>query len=597
MGLLETVKSPSDLKKLNIKQLEELSAEIREIIIKVAQKNGGHLASSLGAVDAIVALYYVFDFPKDKLVFDVGHQSYAHKILSERYEVFETIRMEGGLSGFPNIFESQYDSFTVGHAGTSVSASLGYCVARDNLGEDYYVISFVGDASMFNGENLEALFYMKDKPEKLLIILNDNGMSISKNKNGLYQAISKISMKKRYSNFMSFMNKAVGWNFIGKGLKKVKASFKRSLGPLSVLDKVGIKYVGAFDGHNIKLMVKLFRDFKSSPRTTLMHLKTVKGKGLAEAENRAEQFHGVGKSFLPTVNTFSDVIGGILIDRAVKNKKIVVITAGMTLGTGLTQFRSEFPSRLFDVGISEEFAVTYSSGMAIAGLKPFVCIYSTFLQRGYDQIMIDVCLQKLPVIFLIDRAGLVGSDGATHQGVYDLSYLRHIPNITIMSPKDTTELESMVDYALKLNSPVAIRYPNGYVDNFGTHTEITESSLWETVKEGCGTTILACGARMVNLALKTAEGTSVRVINARTVKPLDKQMLRSISQDNIVTLEDNSKIGGFGSAVLEFYAQSEISANVRIFGVADEFTEQASVASQMVKNGLDEQSLKKVLKI
>lgn len=595
MSLLEKINNPKDLKKLNISQLVELSNEIRAKIINVIKKNGGHLASSLGAVDVIIALYYVFDFPKDKIVFDVGHQSYAHKILSDRKDLFETIRTEGGLSGFPNIFESVYDSFTVGHAGTSISAALGIANARDVLKDDYFVISLVGDGSIFNGENLEAFISSEKKPEKFLVILNDNGMSISKNSNGLYKAISKISIKKRYSNFMGVMNKVFGWNFIGKGLKRIKASFKRSIGKLSVLDNVGIKYLGCFDGNNIKLLVRLLSDYKLNPRATLLHLKTKKGKGYIEAENQSEIFHGVSKDLLPSINSFSYQTGESLIEIAKNNDKISVITAGMTLGTGLTKFKELYPNKFYDVGISEEFAVTFAAGLAVSGLRPIVCIYSTFLQRSYDQIMVDVALQNLPVIFLIDRAGVVGVDGATHQGVFDLSYLRHVPNLIILSPKDTFELDAMIKFALTLNQPVAIRYPNGSYNNYDIHKEISLNSLWEVVKNGDGACILANGARMLNLALEAAKDTDAMVVNARTVKPLDNNLLLEIANRKIITLEDNSKIGGFGSGVLEFYAENSISSKVNVLGISDQFVEHAKVDSQLAKNGITIDNIKKLI--
>ncbi len=594
MSLLEKIKNPSDLKKLSVKELPAVAEEIRARIISVCENNGGHLASSLGAVDAIVALYYVFDFPKDKIIFDVGHQAYAHKILSGRNELFDTIRKECGLSGFPNIFESEYDAFTVGHAGTSVSAALGYCEARDKLKDDYYVISFVGDGSFFNGENLEALFSSEKKPEKLLIILNDNGMSISKNGNGLYKMLTKMSMKKSYSKFMSFMNKLFGWNFIGRFLKRLKAAFKRSLDSYGMFDTVGLKYVGAFDGHNVKLLVRLFSDFKASPRATLLHVKTQKGKGYAPAEKSSEFYHGVSAHLASSENTFSKKVGEIAVNLAKTNEKAVFLTAGMALGTGLDALKESYPDKLLDVGISEEFCVTYAAGLAIAGLKPFVCVYSTFLQRAYDQIIEDVALQNLPVVFLVDRAGVVGADGCTHQGVFDISYLSHIPNMTILAPKDSRELELAVNYALKLSSPVAIRYPNGKIENKGEITPF-ESGLWTTEKAGDGTVILASGARMLKIALEAAEETSAEVVNARTIKPLDETYLKKISSRKIITLEDNSLIGGFGSLVTEFYVKNGVSPKITSLGVADKFIDHASVDSQLEKNSLNKEAVKKLI--
>ncbi len=595
MAYLENIKTPSDLKKLNIKELGILASEIRQKIISVASNNGGHLASSLGAVDAIIALYYVFDFPKDKIIFDVGHQAYAHKILSERKELFETIRTEGGLSGFPNVFESEYDAFSVGHAGTSISAALGYCTARDTLNDDYYVISFVGDASFFNGENMEAIFATEKKPKKLLVILNDNGMSISKNNNGLYKFISKSTMKKRYSKFMATMDKIFGWNFIGSFLKGVKRAFKRSLDSYSMLDTVGIKYVGAFDGHNIKLLIDLFNSYKHSPRATLLHIKTKKGKGYEPAENNADVYHGVSKSLCVSDNAFSKAVGEIAKKITEKNDKAVFLTAGMALGTGLNDLQHEKPDKVIDVGINEEYCVTYSAGLAIAGLRPFVCMYSTFLQRSYDQVMVDVCLQNLPVVFLIDRAGLVGVDGCTHQGVFDLSYLSHIPNLTILTPKNAKELEIMIDYAIELERPVAIRYPNGKAFEFEEKQEFSKENLWEIQKEGDGKIVLACGSRMLDIALKATKNTNACVVNARSVKPLDEKLLGEFIGREMITLEDNSVIGGFGAMVLGYYAKKGVNQAVSCLGVEDKFVEHAKVDSQLKSNNLTVENLKKYL--
>ena len=595
MSLLEKIKTPEDLKKLSVKQLPIVAEEIRQKIISVTDHNGGHMASSLGAVDIIVALYYVFDFKKDKLIFDVGHQAYAHKILSERFEQFDSIRTEGGLSGFPNIFESEYDAFTTGHAGTSISAQLGYCLARDAINEDYYVISFVGDASLFNGENMEAMFSTNTKPKKMLIILNDNGMSISKNNNGLYKVVSKITMKRHYSKFMGAMDKIFGWNFIGTFLKRLKLAFKRTIDSYSFFDNLGLKYVGAFDGHDIKSLVNLFETFKYNPRATLMHIKTKKGKGFTPAENNADIYHGVSKHLVSSLNTFSQAISTLAMEQIEKNDKIFFLTAGMALGTGLKPVIDKYPKNVVDVGISEEYCVTLAAGMAIGGLKPVVCMYSTFLQRAYDQVMIDVCLQNLPVVFLVDRAGLVGSDGVTHQGVFDLSYLSHIPNMTVLVPKDVNELNTMFKYASKLNSPVAIRYPNGVCSEFETKQEFSEQNLWEQIKNGENISILACGPRMLDIAIKACKNKNVSVYNARTVKPLDTAVLDKIKGDKIITLEENSKIGGFGSLVLNYYASCGIQPNIKILGVDDKYIEQASTESQLSKNKLTVENLQELL--
>ena len=585
---LENLKTPEDIKKLNIDELKALSKELREVIIETVKLNGGHLASNLGIVELTVALFYVFDFPKDKLIFDVGHQSYAYKILTNRFNKIKTIRQESGLSGFPDPTESEYDAFSVGHAGTSISAGLGYAYSRDRLNEDYNVINLVGDASLFNGENLEAITSKEVKPKKFLVILNDNGMSISKNKNGLYKIISKATVTKSYNAFNSFLNKIFGKWFLGKFLKKVKLFLKRSLSLNTFVDGLGLKYVGVFDGHNIKSLIKILTDIKESENPTLLHVKTVKGKGHDNAEKDPSKFHGVSNNLENSVNYFSNEISSILEEIYAKNNKICAITAGMEDGTGLAEFYKKYPKAVVDVGICEEYAVTLSAGMAISGVKPIVFIYSTFLQRGYDQILHDVCLQNLPVIFCIDRAGVVGSDGKTHQGVFDLSYLTHIPNLTVIAPKDVKELKEALNVALNLNKPVAIRYPNGKEYKFEGNSSLESNLLWETLNKGKKISLLAVGPRMLDLALKVNQkfDNKLTVINARTIKPLDKNLLLSIKDDKIITLEENSEIGGFGAYVLKFYADNNINANVKVFGIKDEFIPHASVEKQLEFNGL-----------
>ncbi len=593
---LENIKTSQDVKKLNIKQLSELCSEIRQKILETVNINGGHLASNLGSVELIVALFYVFDFPSDKIIFDVGHQSYAYKILSGRLNEFGTIRKEGGLSGFPDPKESEYDAFLVGHAGTSVSAGLGYAYSRDMLGEDYSVINLVGDASLFNGENLEAITSNEVKPNKFLVILNDNGMSISKNNNALYKLISKATVTKSYNKFNRFMSKVFGGWFLGSFLKKLKRLLKRSLSTKAFIDGLGLKYVGVFDGHNLKSLIAVLEDVKESGIPTFLHVKTVKGKGDKEAESNPSKFHGVSNN-LASSNYFSGKISAILEELYAKNDKICAITAGMKDGVGLTEFYSKHPKAVVDVGIAEEYAVTLSAGMAISGAFPIVFIYSTFLQRSYDQILHDVCIQNLPVIFAIDRAGLVGNDGKTHQGVFDLSYLSHIPNLTVISPKDGNELRRAFITALELNTPVAIRYPNGEAYEFSGTLELDASLRWEVLNRGENVALLAVGPRMLNLALRVNElnGGKFTVVNARTIKPLDGDVLNEIKSDNIITLEENSAIGGFGSLVLKHYSDLGILAKVKVFGVKDEFVSHASIESQLEINGLTPQNISKFI--
>ncbi len=589
--MLEKIKTPQDLKKLKIEELTVLCDEIREKIITVVDKNGGHLSANLGVVELVVALYYVFDFPKDKLIFDVGHQSYTHKILSERAELFETLRKEGGLSGFPNIFESQYDAYTSGHAGSSISAGLGYCYARDARKEDYYVICLIGDGSLINGVSLEALVNTEEKPEKLLVILNDNGMSINKNNSGLYKTISALSRQKTYSRTMTKANRKIGKSGFGRFLKSIKSFIKRLLSPFASLEIVGLRYVGVYDGNNLKQTVKLLRDIKNTQRVNLLHLATKKGKGSPEAEKDSDKYHGVGKHFESSVNSFSEQLGASLCELA-KDKPLTAITAGMKDGTGLKEFANAYPNKFIDVGIAEEHAVTMSAGIALGKVKPYVAIYSTFMQRAYDQVLIDVCLQNLPVCFCLDRAGLVGADGQTHQGIFDLSYLSHIPNLTIVSPKDTQELDQIIKFSYEYNSPLAIRYNNGYVENFDTHSQF--DLKWEKVIENKNArlTILACGYRMNKLALLVAQKSEIEidVINARVIKPLDTQALDSITTP-IITLEDNVITGGFGRLVQGYYADNTINKSVTVLGVKEDFIAHSSVESQLKESGLTEENI------
>lgn len=592
--LIEQVKTPQDLKKLPINKLEELCLEIREIIVKVVERNGGHLSANLGSVELIVALYYVFDFPTDKIVFDVGHQSYTHKIISERYELFENIRKEGGLSGFPNIFESQYDSYCSGHAGSSISAGLGYCYARDRLNEDYYVISFVGDGSLQNGVSLEGLVNNSDKPEKFLVLLNDNGMSISKNTSGLYRALTALSRNKTYSKTMKRADSRIGKTFFGKILKKFKSFIKRIFSPFAGLELFGLRYTGVYDGNNVKQTVKILKDIKATQRINLLHVKTIKGKGFERFEHDSEKYHGIGKNLKSSVNSFSSKLGEELSKLADSNE-LVAISAGMLDGTGLKVLSQNHPDNVIDVGICEEHALTLASGIALGGVKPYVALYSTFLQRAYDQVVIDMCLQNLPICLCIDRAGLVGADGQTHQGVFDLSYLSHIPNLTILAPKDTVELGEMVKFSYKFGYPLAIRYCNGLIEDFTSHDNF--SLKWEKVlvDDDAKLTILAVGYRMNKLAVEFSKQADykVNIINSRTVKPLDEEVLFNINTP-IITLEENVIKGGFGDAVLRFYSENGITLKVKNLGIKDEFIPHGTIARQLEMNGLTVEKINEI---
>ena len=532
------------------------------------------------------------------MIFDVGHQCYAHKILSGRSEDIANVRQDGGAGGFPIPSESVYDPFGAGHAGNSVSACLGYCAARDAKGQDYTVIDVVGDASLFNGENLEALSASDIKPKKLIIILNDNGMSISRNNNGMYKFFSKMRTRKTYGKFMNFANRTIGKSFIGKWLKRVKRSIKVSINNVTAIEALGFKYVGIFDGNDIKEVVKILENLKYSDKAVLLHLRTKKGKGMTEAENDAESYHGVGKNFDTGAGSFSTAVGEVLCNAAAENPEITAICAGMKEGTGLRDFADRFPNRFFDVGIAEEHAVTFAAGQAAGGLKPVVCVYSTFLQRAYDQIMQDVCIQRLPVIFMLDRAGAVGHDGVTHQGLFDLSYLTSMPEMTVLAPKDTVELKSAFEYALSLNAPCAIRYPNGKHADFGNHSSFGYDDLWEVDGDVEQNLVLAVGPRALKVAYdaKTATDKKFTVVNARSVKPLDEKFLMSLVGKNIITIEENVLSGGFGSAVNTFLIRNEIDCKVSNIAFGDEYVAHASVEKQLNSAGLTVENLVKKLK-
>ncbi len=596
MAILDGIKTSSDVKALPVKSLKDLSAELRERIISVANANGGHLSANLGVVEATVALHHVFDFPNDKLIFDVGHQCYANKMLSGRNDKFDTLRTDGGLSGFPCRDESEYDLFTTGHSGASLAQGLGVCSARDALKEDYFVINVVGDGSFVNGLNLEALFSSNNKPKKFIVILNDNGMSISRNKNGFYRYISRHTLGKSYRTSKKAVKKVFRNSFVTRFLRKIRNGIKRLFNQNNYLENFGFKYVGLVDGNDVTKLVDVLKDVKETAKSqaVLLHIKTTKGLGLEEAEENADLYHGVGKKLLTKKAVFSSALGMSVNELIENDGRVVAITAGMKDGTGLSVVENAHPDNFYDVGIAEEYAVTYAAGLAAGGLKPIVAIYSTFLQRAYDQIMHDVCLQNLPVIFCVDRAGLVGADGATHQGVFDLSYLTHLPNMTVISPTTPEELKASLKYALSLNSPVAIRYPNG-AEMIKRKVQPFKKGLWETLREGDDVTLLAVGPRMVKLALDFASVSekSVGVVSARVVKPLDETALEKIKNTTVITLEENAVTGGFGSAVMQRYALKGVK--IKCLGVKDEFISHGSVETQLKENGLTVEGIKKAI--
>lgn len=593
MAVLDGISVGTDVQKLNNKELSALSNELREQVLAVTKKNGGHLSSNLGIIETTVALYKVFDFKKDRLLFDVGHQCYAHKILSGRKALFDSIRTDGGISGFPLRSESDYDAFIAGHAGNSIAAGLGLCEARDKLKQDYTVICVVGDASIMNGLNLEAMSVKGVKPTNFIVILNDNGMSISKNVNGFYQYLSKSTASKSYVGSKKLIKRIFGFSFVTRVLAKFRNFIKRLIGRANYFEEQGFKYVGVIDGNDVAELVKMLARVKiaAKEKAVLLHVKTTKGKGYTKAEERADVYHGVSAEEKNECEKFSTALGEKLCNLIEKDEKIIAITAGMKDGTGLNIVEENYPKNFVDVGIAEEYAVTSAAGMAVGGLKPVVAVYSTFLQRAYDQILHDVCMQNLPVVFCVDRAGVVGQDGMTHQGVYDLSFLLHIPNLTVFSPTTTNEFKDILEFSLSLNSPVVIRYPK--CTSLSGKRLLIKDGAWEKVVNGKDVAIFAVGPRMLDVAQEVAKERNVSVFSARTIKPLPEELMGAIAEETIITLEENSVIGGFGSLVGSYYSKKSINKRIINLGIDDRFVEHGTVDKQLMDNGL---TVKNVIK-
>jgi 1-deoxy-D-xylulose-5-phosphate synthase len=590
-SILDKINSPEDIKLLEEKELNHLAGEIREYIIDTLSETGGHLASNLGVVELSLALHRVFDSPQDKIIWDVGHQAYIHKILTGRKEKLKTLRTLGGISGFPKRCESEHDIFETGHSSTSISAALGIAKARDLSGEDNNVIAVIGDGSLTGGMAFEALNNAGDFPTRLIVILNDNNMSISSNIGGMANYLSKIrtvpayfKLKARVSGVLKSI--PLLGSAIYNSTEKLKNWFKYLLVPGIIFEELGFKYLGPIDGHdihNLEYVLKRAKSYNGYP--VFIHVITKKGKGYEQAENKPAKYHSVapfdiesGKSKKSSCGrSYSDVFGDWISKAALTDKRVVAVTAAMPDGTGLTEFSKQYKDRFFDVGIAEQHAVTFSAGLAVGGYKPYFAVYSTFLQRAYDQIIHDVCIQNLPVTFAIDRAGIVGADGETHHGVFDIAYLRHMPNITIMSPKDGNEMEQMFDLTLQLDSPCAIRYPRGYEENFDEYNNPVILGKSEVLLQGDQAAIIAEG-RMVKIAYKAcqqlkARGFNITLINARFIKPVDEEMLIETAKkhDTIFTLEDGILSGGMGSGIIEFYNKKNIKANVNLFAYDDKF--------------------------
>jgi 1-deoxy-D-xylulose-5-phosphate synthase len=607
---LEKIDSPADLKKLNIEELGLLAKEIRDTIIQTVSVNGGHLASSLGAVELTIALHYAFNSPVDKIIWDVGHQAYCHKLLTGRRDRFSTIRTEGGLSGFPKISESEHDTFGTGHSSTSISAALGIIEARDRNNEKFNVIAVIGDGAMSGGLAFEGLNNAGHLKKNLIVILNDNEMSISPNVGALSAYMNRIltgefyrKFKRESRTFIEGIPK-VGIPF-SKIAQKAEETIKGLILPGVLFEELGFEYVGPIDGHNTKLLIETLKSIKTSNSPALIHVITKKGKGYEFSEKDPCVFHGIGPFEMETGSqlslsaaaTYSSVLGNTLTDLGSSDKRIIAISAAMKEGTGLDCFAEKYPDRFYDVGIAEPHAVTFAAGLASRGFRPVVAIYSTFLQRAYDEIIHDVCLQNLPVIFAIDRSGIVGEDGPTHQGLFDISFLRHIPNLIVMSPKDADELRMMMEFSLKHNGPSAIRYPRGKVPESSLNVPEIIMGTSEIIRQGTDIALIAVGNRVVP-AIKAAEklgeaGISAAVVNARFIKPLDENMLLSISSQvpKLLTIEENALQGGFGSAVLEFLNSSEISPKLKMLGIPDRFVEQGNPERLREKYGIDENGI------
>jgi 1-deoxy-D-xylulose-5-phosphate synthase len=608
--LLDTINNPQELKKLPPELLPQLAKEIREKIISTVALTGGHLAPSLGVVELSIALHYVFDCPRDKIVWDVGHQAYAHKLLTGRQDRFHTLRQHGGISGFPKRGESCYDAFDTGHSSTSISAALGIASARCLKRERHRVIAVIGDGSMTAGIAFEGLNNAGDLNKDLIVVLNDNGMSIAPNVGAMSSFLSRqltrptmVFLKKQVENLLRSFP-AIGEDLVAWA-KRSEESFKAFFTPGMLFEALKFTYLGPVNGHRLNHLIETFNNVKHLKGPILVHVLTTKGKGYEPAETDPTGFHGLGrfdpdtgepKKSVSEIPTYTQVFGDTLVRLGRENPAIVAITAAMPDGTGLVDFRKEFPTRFFDVGICEQHAVTFAGGLALEGMRPVATIYSTFLQRAYDQVLHDICIQKLPVVFALDRAGIVGEDGETHQGLFDLSYLRHLPNLVLMAPKDENELRDMLFTAVEHPGPVALRYPRGRGVGVAFSSTLNKVPVGkaEVLQEGEDLLILALGASVapsLEAAKELAkQGFSATVVNARFVKPLDETLILTLAAKHgrVLTVEENVVAGGFGSAVLELLADKGLfGVAVTRLGIPDIFVEHGTQAILRQKYGLD----------
>lgn len=605
--VLEMIRHANDIKKLNGEQLKLLADEIRQFLIEKISRTGGHLASNLGVVELTMALHLTLDFPEDKLIWDVGHQSYTHKLLTGRRDGFDSLRKYGGMSGFPKRKESDCDAFDTGHSSTSISAGLGYVAARELRGEEHSVVSVIGDGSLTGGMAYEALNNASRLKSNFIIVLNDNNMSISENVGGMSRYLNGIRTAQTYTDIKKGVEDTLkkiprkGDRIISQ-IRRTKSGIKQLLVPGMFFEDMDITYLGPVDGHDIRKLVKVFNEAKRVDHAVLVHVITKKGKGYPPAEENPAKFHGTGPfqietgepAEVSTTDSYTQVFSKVLTDIAKKDDKVVAITAAMADGTGLSTFAKHFPNRFFDVGIAEEHAMTFAAGLAAGGMKPVFAVYSSFLQRAYDQTLHDVCLQNLPVVIAVDRAGLVGSDGETHQGVFDLSFLSTIPNMTVISPKNRWEMADMIRFAVDFQYPIAVRYPRGGAyEGMREFRAPVEYGKSEILYEEEDIAVIFVGhmaelADRVRRKLKDT-GYSCSLVNARFVKPFDKEMLEHLSKDHclFVTIEENVLTGGFGEQVMDYVSSAKLDVHVRNIGISDDYVEHGNVEILRKEVGLD----------
>ncbi len=613
--VLEKINKPNDIKQLKSYELELLAEEIRQFLIEKISKTGGHLASNLGVVELTMAMHLAFDLPEDKIIWDVGHQSYSHKLLTGRKEGFDRLRKYGGMSGFPKRKESNCDCFDTGHSSTSISAGLGYAQAREITGASYKVVSVIGDGALTGGMAYEALNNASRLDSNFIIVLNDNNMSISENVGGMSRHLSNLRTADAYRELKTGVTNSLnripvyGERMVER-IRKTKSSIKQLLIPGMFFENMGITYLGPVDGHNIPELVKILKEASKVKGAVLVHVITKKGKGYLPAERHPARFHGTDAFDVDTglpVNkqrkaNYTDIFSTVMRKMGDRDEKVVAITAAMADGTGLKRFRNMFPQRFFDVGIAEEHAVTFAAGLAAAGLKPVFAVYSSFLQRAYDQILHDVCIQDLPVVFAVDRAGLVGSDGETHQGIFDLSYLSSIPGMTILAPKNKWELSDMLKFAINFEHPIAVRYPRGEAfDGLKEWRTPVRYGRSEVIYDESDIALVAVGS-MVKTALEVRgrlreAGYSCTLINARFVKPLDEELLRTLAAEHklVATLEENVLSGGFGEHVTQYLNQCGADARIVNIAIPDEYVEHGNVDILRKETGIDADSIVKKL--